>query len=138
MMKKRVYFFVVLALLLTTNLKAVPVTFEYSGSVTSIEDPLGVFDSSIIEGSLFNGSYTFNSDATDTNPSQEYGRYIFSQPAPEGFSMTATIETAVFETITYGDIAIDNRTDFVCCAFTTQNICDIVEKSQLIALMFHI
>ena len=109
MIKAHVFVFVVLALMLTTNLKAVPITFEFSGVVTEVDDPESVFDSTITVDSLFNGAYTFNSDVTDSNPDPKWGRYYYTEPAPAGFSMSVSIENMIFESVPNCSFSINNE-----------------------------
>ena len=108
MRKKSIVLIVALVLLLTANLKAVPITFEFTGVVSEITDPESVFDSSIIPGVLFNGSYTFDSDAVDQDHDPSVGIYSYLEPAPTGFSMSVEILSSLFESIPPCGIGVRN------------------------------
>ena len=111
-MKKLVVILMVLAV--GSVAQAVPVTFEFSGVITDVYDPEGTLNSSIVVDSLFNCAYTFDSDLIDSNPDERWGRYNYSQPAPDGFSMSATVAGEIFESVSAGDysgsINVDNVT----------------------------
>lgn len=103
----------ILVLLLNTNVGAVPVTFEFSGTVIDYHNIEGILDPAIGIGSTFTGSYTFNSDAVDSDTDPRYGHYIYSESAPSGFSMIVMLESEVFQSISSSNaIYTENEVDF--------------------------
>jgi hypothetical protein len=75
---------------------AAPVTFDFTGSVTSTAfDPADPFGGAIAVGTTFSGSYTFDSTAANTNFFPNNGTYN-SLGAPYGFNVT--IGSFVFST----------------------------------------
>lgn len=70
-----------------TPANAAPVTFQFTGSVTQINaDPGDPFGGAIDFGTLFSGSYTFNSTAIDSIGSATDGSFP-SAGAPYGISV---------------------------------------------------
>jgi hypothetical protein len=72
-----------LALVLTVVLPSVasafPVTVEFTGHVTQVDDDLfGWFHGSVPVGTLITGAYTFESTTPDTNPDAGVGHYTSS------------------------------------------------------------
>jgi hypothetical protein len=64
---------------------AAPITFNFSGTVTSIDDPLNAF-AGVVAGTTFSGSYTFESTTPDAAPGDPTdGRYAGAITA---FSLT--------------------------------------------------
>ena len=56
--------------------QAVPITFEFSGHVTSIIDNAHVLGSDVVVDDTFQGSYTYESTVQDSHPGDpNYGRY---------------------------------------------------------------
>lgn len=106
----------ILAVLMITTfatvLNAEIITFAFSGTVTEVEDPCEILDPSIIVGSAFNGSYTFNSDAIDRNPDPRWGRYGGSQAVPDVFSMSVVVGNKVFEPIRSASISVDDEVTY--------------------------
>ena len=70
--------------LVNTSTHAVPVTFEFGGTISSYfyspDDTGGVdpFAGDIYNGVAYSGSYTFNSDAADLSSSDFNGNYASS------------------------------------------------------------
>jgi hypothetical protein len=63
-------------LLLTgSSVRAVPITFSFSGEVDRVEDANGVLAGAITTASTFSGTYTFNSDAVDLDADFGEGDY---------------------------------------------------------------
>lgn len=57
---------------------AVPITFYFTGTITSIRDSIPPYlNSSIVPGGDFSGSYTFESSTPDDYPNDPWGRYTF-------------------------------------------------------------
>ena len=54
--------------------QAAPITFSFTGTITSINDPLNAF-AGISSGTAFSGSYTFDSTTPDADGSETVGRY---------------------------------------------------------------
>ncbi len=97
-----------LTFLFVPDLCAVVITFEFTGTVDEVVDPCDFFDPSVVAGTEFTGSYTFNSDVTDTNLDPRYGSFIYSQLAPIGFSMSVSVGNETFESIGTSSISTIN------------------------------
>ena len=54
---------------------AVPITFEFSGTITRVTNNYGYLNSSVAVGEPFSGYYTFESTMVDSNPSPYRGDY---------------------------------------------------------------
>ncbi len=80
---------VVLSLLSSWAAQAVPITYNFGGTVTSSFLP-----AQFAVGSSFNGSFTFDSAAVDADPNATVGDYA------TGFGITATVGG-----ITYSNVA---------------------------------
>lgn len=84
---------VVVALLLLCALstaQAELITFQFSGTVDSVQDPAGYLQGGVVPGSPFSGTYTFDSAATDTYPADPtVGRYVTTT----GASLTTLVGT---------------------------------------------
>src|SRR5262245_7081443 len=66
--------------------RANPITFSFTGLVTQTNfDPSDPFSGSIVFGTPFTGTYTFQSDAVDADPSASGGSYTSS---PGSLSVT--------------------------------------------------
>lgn len=66
----------VVVCVLASAARAVPITFQFTGQIDSIEDLGNVWGGQIHAGSLFSGNYTFDSEAPDRYPEQpQIGRY---------------------------------------------------------------
>jgi len=75
-------FFLIVALFSSTGeLKAGPITFDFTGTITSVPNNLPPSLASIRVGTSFSGSYTFDSGAPDLTPGEpQLGIYGFSSP----------------------------------------------------------
>ena len=57
--------------------RAGPVTFGFTGTVTSIYDPLQILQGAVVPGDSFLGTYTFDASAADANASNDdLGEYF--------------------------------------------------------------
>ncbi|MGB2985012.1 MAG: hypothetical protein WBE26_03940, partial [Phycisphaerae bacterium] len=65
---KRMILGTVVLMALVGTARASPVTFEFAGEITSVEDLTGVLGGAVSVGSLFSGSYTFESTTGPTSP----------------------------------------------------------------------
>jgi len=74
----------------TSRANAYPVTFEFSGTINSIGDPDGLLDGSIVVGSPFAGTFTFESTMTDDLPGDAH-RGLYTSPAPPSSIMSVSV-----------------------------------------------
>jgi len=80
--------------LLTTGVSpanAYPVTFEFSGTINSIGDSHGLLDGSVVLGTPFAGSVTFESTMTDDLPDDPHQGVYTSAGTPSSISMALTV-----------------------------------------------
>jgi hypothetical protein len=74
-MKSRVLgLLVALVATLPMAAQAAQITFSFTGTITSISDPLNAF-AGVSSGTTFSGSYTFDSTTADADSSATIGRY---------------------------------------------------------------
>ncbi|MCJ7777770.1 MAG: PEP-CTERM sorting domain-containing protein [Sedimentisphaerales bacterium] len=66
--------------------QAVPITIEITGEVTNFSDGTGLLNT-IHVGSIFSGSYTYDTSTPDTNPALDLGDY-FHYNTPCGIDLT--------------------------------------------------
>jgi hypothetical protein len=52
------------------------ITFNFSGTVSSIRDTYAIFDQSVFVGGSMQGSYTFDSELADVNMDPYFGQYF--------------------------------------------------------------
>jgi hypothetical protein len=71
-----------------------PVTVEFSGNVTLVQDETPILDGSVQVGTPFSGSFTYDSQAVDQNPDPTLGLYLFTSP-PAAFRIA--VGNYVFE-----------------------------------------
>lgn len=83
----------VAASLSTSPAQAVPITFNFAGTISTINDPLGAF-SGVAAGTGFSGSYTFESTTADADASAAIGRYANALTA---FSLTIGAHSLTFQ-----------------------------------------
>ena len=73
-------FVLVTLLFLAPLAKAVPVTIEITGEVTSVEGDVGSVPSTIYAGVSFTGTYTYDSSTSDSDASPYIGEYEHNSP----------------------------------------------------------
>jgi hypothetical protein len=61
-----------------------PVTVEFSGTITLVQDETPILDGSVQIGTPFSGSFSYDSGAVDQNPDPTLGTYLFTT-APAAF-----------------------------------------------------
>lgn len=84
---------------------AAPITFAYTGEVTSVRDDGPYLDGSITVGTPFWGTYTFESSTPDDYPNVPWARYTF--PASAQLIMTLHVGSySLVAPIAY--IGVDN------------------------------
>jgi hypothetical protein len=71
------------------------ITFTFVGVVDHVDDPYGVVGGNVSVGTPFTGTYTFDSDEPDADPSPTCGRYYYDN-VPDEFSMTVTVGPFTF------------------------------------------
>jgi len=69
---------------------AYPVTFRFSGTIDGIGDPDGLLDGTIVVGTPFAGSYTFESTMTDDLPGDAH-HGLYTSPAPPMSLMSVSV-----------------------------------------------
>jgi hypothetical protein len=60
--------------------KAVPITIEITGNITSVEGDVGSVPSTIYAGVSFTGTYTYDSSTSDSDASPYIGEYVHNSP----------------------------------------------------------
>ncbi len=77
---------------------AATVTVNFAGQIDFIAAG-GAFDGfGVTSGDGFSGSYTYNTAATDSDPTPERGQYNYMSIAPTGMSLTITIGSLTVST----------------------------------------
>jgi hypothetical protein len=75
--------------------RAEPITFVFTGTVSTVDDRFGLLDRSVTVGTRFTGSYTFESTTPDSNPDPTVGDYWHRVP---GYGITVTLGNYTFRT----------------------------------------
>jgi hypothetical protein len=88
---------------------AAPITFGFTGAITTTNlDPFDPFDGSIVAGTTFDGSYTFDSTSADLAPGGLQGNYASNGP-PNAF--TVNIGGIIFQTLNHVAVGVFNGFD---------------------------
>lgn len=83
---------------------AIPMAYEFTGVVDTVNDPSGLLDGSVQPGTAFSGRFTFDSSAEDSISSPLLGEYT-----GPSFSMTLTVGSySWFSGPGNGDVDIQN------------------------------
>jgi len=69
--------------------------YVYTGQINWVYDPGGVLDGSLVHGTPFSGSYTFESNMTDDLP-EDPEQGLYTTPAPPSSIMTTTLGNYTF------------------------------------------
>lgn len=65
------------------------IAYYFEGHVTAINDPGGTLPPSIVVGAAFHGTFSYSTDAVDTDPLPNFGTYRYDQPLTNaGLSIT--------------------------------------------------
>ena len=89
-------------LILAASATAVPITASFSGTITDVPDPLALLDPSIVVGSPFVVTYTFDEDDIEFTQSDDpVVGAIFYHMDPDP-TMEATVQGLAFSTIQPG------------------------------------
>ena len=81
----------ILPLCFTNNVAAELATYEISATVYDVYDPANVLQGSIAAGNIISGTYTFELNASDEDPSAEYAYY--NQINSPGFELLINNQT---------------------------------------------
>jgi hypothetical protein len=77
---------VIILLLVTANIQAEVITINLTAQITQLDDMDNLLLGQLGIGSTISGSYTYDSDAADLNPSPHYGGSIFTT-VPYGINL---------------------------------------------------
>lgn len=88
---------------------AAPIQVNYSGVIDSITDPGGLLDPSIMIGSAFSGSYTFDSGAPGAPNTPIPGVYIYTGDL--GSSVSTNVGGVLFNTAPSSITILDDVSD---------------------------
>jgi len=130
----RFYFFFWLMGLALLSVKALPamgasITFDFTGDVTLVEDPLGVFNGKVSVGDPFVGEYTFDSTAVDISPLPTVGDYFFTSP-PNGIRVSVgglTFQTDPTDVQFFMEM-VNNHTGPVIDAYGVQSFKNVTQS----------
>jgi len=100
---------------------AAPITFYYTGTVTSVTDTNSELDGSIVSGTVMAGSITFESSTPDSETDTDEGRYVWNNATSAGAFSEMTIGNYGFQSgpidsgnfITVFDNRLSGTTGFI-------------------------
>lgn len=81
-----------LALLAISEARAEWVTVEMTAEVNNVYDPSSILAGTVAAGDIIQGTYTYDTDTPDAEPSPELGNYSHPLGTPVGFDLTVGVQ----------------------------------------------